>query len=103
MGWYLDGRVSAVLGTPHARADQRCAHFLPQGTAYLTDLGMTGPRDSVIGREIAPVTQRFVTGVPARFEIAKGPAVLEGALLDIDRTTGRAVSIRTVREVEHGG
>lgn len=102
MGWYLDGRVSAVLGT-HTHVQTSDARILPQGTAYLTDLGMTGPRDSVIGREIAPVTQRFVTGMPARFEVAKGPAVLEGALLDIDRTTGRAVSIRLVREVEHGG
>jgi hypothetical protein len=99
MGWYLDGRISAVLGT-HTHVQTSDARILPKGTAYLTDLGMTGPRDSVIGREIAPVTQRFVTGMPARFEVAGGPAVLEGALLDIDRTTGRAVSIRLIREME---
>lgn len=102
MGWYLDGRVSAVVGT-HTHVQTSDARILPQGTAYLTDLGMTGPRDSVIGRDIAPVTQRFVTGVPARFEVASGPAVLEGAVVDIDRTTGRAVSIRLVRETENAG
>ncbi len=102
MGWYLDGRVSAVVGT-HTHVQTSDARVLPKGTAYLTDLGMTGPRDSVIGREVAPVTQRFLSGMPVRFEVAKGPAVLEGALLDIDRTTFRAVSIRPFREIEHGG
>ncbi len=99
LGWYLDGRVAAVFGT-HTHVQTSDARVLPNGTAYLTDLGMTGPRNSVIGREIAPVTQRFVTGIPARFEVARGPAVLEGALIDIDRSSGRARSIQTVRECD---
>lgn len=99
MGWYLDGRVSAVFGT-HTHVQTSDARILPGGTAYITDLGMTGPRDSVLGRDIAPVTQRFVKGIPARFEIAKGPAVLEGVLLEVDRESGRAISITPLRESE---
>ena len=102
MGWYLDGRVSGMFGT-HTHVQTNDARILPQGTAYVTDVGMTGPRDSVIGREVAPVTQRFVTGMPARFNVATGPAVLEAALFDIDRTTHRATSISLIREVENGG
>ena len=76
------------------------ARVLPGGTAYLTDLGMTGPWDSVIGREIPTVVGKFMTGMPAKFEVASGPAALEGALVDIDRETLRAKSITLVRELE---
>ena len=99
MGWYLDGRVAAVVGT-HTHVQTSDARVLPQGTAYITDLGMTGPRDSIIGRDIAPVTQRFTTSLPARFEVASGPAVIEGALITINRATGKATSITSFREFE---
>jgi hypothetical protein len=96
MGHYLDGRVAAVFGT-HTHVQTNDAAILPKGTAYITDIGMTGPANSVIGREIAPVLKRFTTGLPAKFEIAKGPAVLEGAVIDIDRRSGKALSITPYR------
>ncbi|MDR2849462.1 MAG: TIGR00282 family metallophosphoesterase [Verrucomicrobiota bacterium] len=92
MGHYLDGRVAAVVGT-HTHVQTSDAVLLPKGTAYMTDLGMTGPAHSVIGREIAPVLKRFTTGIPAKFTVAEGPCVLEGAVLELDRASGRAVSI----------
>ncbi len=97
MGWYLDGRVSAVIGT-HSHVQTADERILPGGTAFLTDVGMTGPVDSVIGvaREIA--IQRFLTGLPHRFEPAKGPAALHAALVRIDPDSGKAVEIRRVRE-----
>lgn len=97
MGWHLDGRVAAVVGS-HTHVQTSDARFLPGGTAYCTDLGMTGPVESVIGRAIEPVLQKFLTGMPSRFDIAKGPVVLEGVLLEIEASTGRARSIRLVRE-----
>lgn len=96
MGHYLDGRVAALVGT-HTHVQTSDAMLLPKGTAYLTDLGMTGPALSVIGREIAPVTKKFLTGMPAKFDVAKGPAVLEGALLELDNATGKALSITPYR------
>ena len=96
MGHYLDGRVAAVVGT-HTHVQTSDAMILPKGTAYMTDLGMTGPMNSVIGREIAPVLKKFTTGIPAKFDVAGGPSVLEGALLEIDRQSGRAVSIEAFR------
>jgi len=96
MGFYLDGRVAAVFGT-HTHVQTSDAALLPKGTAYMTDLGMTGPYLSVIGREIEPVLKKFVIGLPSRFEVAKGPCVLEGAILEINRESGRAVSITPYR------
>lgn len=96
MGHYLDGRVTAVFGT-HTHVQTSDAVILPKGTAYMTDLGMTGPYLSVIGREIDPVLKKFTTGIPAKFEVAKGPCVLEGAILEIDRDSGKAVSITPYR------
>ncbi len=101
MGWHLDGRVSAVLGS-HTHVQTSDERLLPKGTAYLTDLGMTGPSHSVIGREVEPVMHRFLTGMPARFEVAKGPAVLEGVILDVDRTSGRVASIVRIRLHDDG-
>jgi metallophosphoesterase (TIGR00282 family) len=96
MGHYLDGRVTAVVGT-HTHVQTSDAVILPKGTAYMTDLGMTGPCHSVIGREIAPVLKKFTTGIPAKFEVAAGPCVLEGAVLELDRASGKAVSITPYR------
>jgi metallophosphoesterase (TIGR00282 family) len=96
MGYYLDGRVTAVVGT-HTHVQTSDAVVLPGGTGYLTDLGMTGPYISSIGRDLKPVTRRFLTGMPSRFDVAEGPCVLEGAVIDFDPATGKASSVETVR------
>ena len=96
MGYYLDGRVTALVGT-HTHVQTSDALVLPKGTAYLTDLGMTGPYVSSIGRDLKPVTRKFLTGMPSRFEVAEGPCVLEGAVIEFDPTTRQSVAIQTVR------
>ena len=96
MGYYLDGRVTAVVGT-HTHVQTSDALVLPKGTAYLTDLGMTGPYVSSIGRDLKPVTRKFVTGMPSRFEVADGPCVLEGAVIDFDPAVKKAISIEPFR------
>ena len=96
MGYHLDGRVSAVVGT-HTHVQTSDSEILPKGTAYLTDLGMTGPHDSVIGSEVAGILRRFRTGLPVKFTVASERVRLEGALLDIDSATGLTRSIETVR------
>lgn len=96
MGHYLDGRVTAVVGT-HTHVQTSDALVLPKGTAYLTDLGMTGPYVSSIGRDLKPVTRRFLTGLPSRFDVAEGPCVLEGAVIDFDPATKQATAIETLR------
>ena len=101
MGHYLDGRVTAVVGT-HTHVQTSDAMLLPKGTAYLTDLGMTGPYVSSIGRDLRPVTRKFVTGMPSRFEVADGPSTMEGAIIDFDPSTKRASSIETFRIREQG-
>lgn len=92
MGWHLDGRVAVVIGS-HTHVQTADERILPEGTAYLTDAGMCGPLDSVIGvkREIA--LQRFLTQMPNRFEVAGGPVLVQGALIDVDESTGRARGI----------
>lgn len=97
MGWHLDGRVAAVVGT-HTHVQTSDEKILPNGTAYITDIGMTGPTRSVIGREVEPVLRKFITGMPSRLDVAKGPAALEGVIVDVDRSTLRAVRIVRVRE-----
>jgi metallophosphoesterase (TIGR00282 family) len=97
LGRYLDGRVTAVLGT-HTHVQTSDEAILPNGTAYITDLGMTGPKDSVIGREVEPVIQRFITGMPQKFDTATGDPALEGVILDIDIRSGKARSIERIRE-----
>lgn len=97
MGWYLDGRVSAVLGT-HTHIQTADEKILPKGTAYLTDCGMTGPYDSVIGRNKDNIIQRFLTQLPTRFEMATGNVEMHGAMIDIDDKTGKAASIRRIQE-----
>jgi metallophosphoesterase (TIGR00282 family) len=96
MGRFLDGRVSAVFGT-HTHCQTSDETVFPNGTAYITDLGMTGPKDSVLGREVEPVLKKFLTGVPHRFDVAKGNPVLEGALVDVDMKTGKSRSIERLR------
>ena len=93
---YLDGRVTAVAGT-HTHVQTSDAMLLPKGTAYITDLGMTGPYVSSIGRDLRPVTRRFVTGMPARFEVADGPATLEGAIVEFAAGARTAQSITAFR------
>ena len=95
-GYYVDGRVTAVVGT-HTHVQTSDAIVLPNGTAYLTDLGMTGPYVSSIGRDLKPVTKRFVTGMPSRFDVAEGPSVLEGAVIEFDPATRKASSVEILR------
>lgn len=97
MGRYLDGRVSCIVGT-HTHVQTSDEVVLPGGTAYLTDLGMTGPKDSAIGREIDAVLGTFLTGMPAKFEVASDDVVLEGAIVNVDDSTGKATGIKRVRE-----
>ena len=94
-GWYVDGRVTAVLGT-HTHVPTADEAVLPNGTAYITDLGMTGPYDSVIGIEKEPIIHKFINQIPARFEVAKGDVRLSAVLIDADPGTGRASSIQRV-------
>ena len=96
LGYYADGRVTALVGT-HTHVQTSDAIVLPKGTAYLTDLGMTGPYVSSIGRDLKPVTRRFITGLPGRFEVAEGPSVLEGAVIEFDPVTKTASSVETLR------
>ena len=93
MGWYLDGRVSAVVGT-HTHIPTADTRILPQGTAYQTDVGMTGPYDSVIGVQKEIILRRFLTSLPVRMEAAKRGVELHSVIIEVDETTGRAVSIR---------
>ena len=97
MGWFLDGRVSAVIGT-HTHVQTADERILPGGTAYLTDAGMTAPFDSVIGIEKEAAIGRFLTQVPHRFEVARNDIRLQGAVVEIDRKTGRALDIRRIEE-----
>lgn len=96
MGWYLDGRVSAVLGT-HTHIPTADETILPQGTAYQTDVGMTGPFHSVIGMAIDTVMERFHTQMPVRFEPATEDAQLNAAVIDVDAETGKARSIERIQ------
>jgi len=96
MGWYLDGRVSAVVGS-HSHVQTADERLLPGGTAFLTDLGLTGPFDSVIGVDKELAIQRFLTGMPNRFEPARGRARVQGAVIRIDPESGRALAIERIQ------
>lgn len=102
MGHWLDGRVACVFGT-HTHVQTSDAALLPGGTAYITDLGMTGPARSVIGRKFAPVLRKFTTGIPTRFDVAEGPSKLEGAIVELPRGTRLPTSIEAVRYVQREG
>jgi metallophosphoesterase (TIGR00282 family) len=93
MGWYLDGRVSAVVGT-HTHIPTADTRILPGGTAYQTDCGMTGPYDSVIGVDTGIIIQRFLTGLPVRMESARKGVELHAVIVDVDEATGKARAIR---------
>jgi 2',3'-cyclic-nucleotide 2'-phosphodiesterase len=103
MGWHLDGRVTAIIGT-HTHVQTADERILPKGTAYLTDVGMTGPHDSIIGMEVEPSLARFLTGMPAKFEPATGNARLNAVLVEADERTGRATRVARIgyseRELE---
>ncbi|TFH36040.1 MAG: TIGR00282 family metallophosphoesterase [Dehalococcoidia bacterium] len=96
LGRYLDGRVSAVLGT-HTHVGTIDARVLPGGTAYVTDIGMVGPRDSVIGDDTHSVIQRFLTQIPSRLSVGKGPVEVNATLVSIDDNTGLAVGIERLQ------
>lgn len=98
MGRFLDGRVSAVCGT-HTHVQTADEQIFPGGTAFLCDAGMCGPSESSLGRDYEAVIHRFIHGTPIAFPIAHGPVRLCGAIIDIDETTGRAISIQRVSEV----
>ncbi len=95
LGWYLDGRVTAVVGT-HTHVPTADERVLPKGAAYITDLGMSGPYDSVIGVEKEQVIRKFLDQMPARFEVAKDNACLCGALIEADPETGHAHAIQRI-------
>ena len=99
MGWYLDGRVSAVVGT-HTHIPTADTRILPGGTAYQTDCGMTGPYDSVIGVEKEPILRKFLSSMPVKMEPAKGLVELHSVIVEVDDATGKAVAVR--RHVVHG-
>ena len=92
MGWHLDGRVTAVFGT-HTHVQTADERLLPKGTAYLTDVGMTGPLDSIIGVTVDAALGRFVSGMPSKFEAATGPARLNAIIITADPASGRASAI----------
>lgn len=94
---YLDGKVSAVVGT-HTHVQTADEQIFPGGTAFLCDGGFTGPHESVIGREIEPIIRRFITNVPQKFDVANGRVLLQGALVEVDNATGKALSIVRISE-----
>src|SRR3990167_4657521 len=96
MGWFLDGRVSAVYGT-HTHVQPADERILPRGAAYITDLGMCGPMDSVIGIERELVIEGFLSQLPRAFDVAKDNVALQGIVLEVDEDTGKALEIRRVR------
>lgn len=92
LGRFMDGRISALVGT-HTHTQTADEQIFPGGTAFLCDAGMCGPVESCLGREIAPIVQRFLTGRPIMYPVAKGPVKLHGAMIDVDERTGRALRI----------
>ncbi|HVU08380.1 MAG TPA: TIGR00282 family metallophosphoesterase [Verrucomicrobiae bacterium] len=94
---FLDGQVSAVVGT-HTHVQTADEQIFPGGTAYLSDAGFTGPHESVLGREIEPVIKKFLTAMPQRFEVAKNNVILHGAVIEIDEVSGKAIQIQRVAE-----
>jgi len=101
MGWHLDGKVSAVVGT-HTHVPTADERILPQGTAFQSDAGMCGPLESVIGSQIEPVLERFHNQLPTRFGVGRGVVRLNGVLITLDPASGRALVIERVRRDWHG-
>lgn len=100
MGWYLDGRVSALVGT-HTHVQTHDEQVMPEGTAYVTDVGMTGPSDGVLGVEREAVLRKFITQMPVRFNPAKGSWHFHAVLVSIDEQSGKALKIQLIRIHEH--
>lgn len=96
LGWYLDGLVSCVFGT-HTHVQTADEKLLPKGTAYITDIGMTGPFDSVIGRKKEQILERFLTQMPVRFQMAEEDLQLHGAIVEVDAKTARSLSIKRIQ------
>jgi len=101
MGRFLDGKVTAVVGT-HTHVQTADEQIFPNGTAFLCDAGMCGPKESVLGREIAPILERYLTQMPKRFDIADGPVQFNGALIEVDEATGKATGIQRINAVHPG-
>ncbi len=97
LGWYLDGEVSAIIGT-HTHVQTADEKILPGGTAFLSDAGMTGALDGVIGRKKEQILARFITQMPTKFEMAEGDIQLQGAIVDVDEKTGKANSIKRIQK-----
>ncbi|MCC7101461.1 MAG: TIGR00282 family metallophosphoesterase [Fimbriimonadaceae bacterium] len=95
-GWHVDGRATAIVGT-HTHVQTADEQILPEGTAYITDVGMSGPHNGVIGMDRSIVVRRFVTGMPAKFEVANGPGVVHGACIAVDAKTHLATDIERIR------
>ena len=95
MGWYLDGRVNCVVGT-HTHIQTADERILPEGTAYITDLGMVGPWNSVLGVQTERILEKFITCRPVRFDLAEGPNVFSAVLLEIDDATNKTTAIERV-------
>jgi metallophosphoesterase (TIGR00282 family) len=97
LGWYLDGKVAAVMGT-HTHVQTADERVLPKGTGYITDAGMTGPTDSVIGMEKSVVLKKFVTQLPQRFEVGKDDVEVQGVLLTLEENSNRCLSVERIKE-----
>lgn len=95
MGWFLDGKVSCVFGT-HTHIPTADERILPQGTGFITDVGMTGPYDSVIGRRVDQILQRFLSNIPSKSEVAEHNVQLRGLLVEVDPATGKAISVERI-------
>jgi metallophosphoesterase (TIGR00282 family) len=95
MGWFLDGKVSCVFGT-HTHIPTADERILPRGTAFVTDVGMTGPYDSVIGRRVEQILERFLSNLPVKSDVAEGNIQLRGLLVEVDPTTGKAISVERI-------
>ena len=101
MGWFLDGKVSCVFGT-HTHIPTADERVLPQGTGFITDVGMTGPYDSVIGRRVDQILERFLTSLPHKSEVAEGNVQLRGLVVDVDAATGKARSVERLTRMLNG-
>lgn len=102
LGWFLDGKVTAVLGT-HTHVQTADARILEHGTAYMTDVGMTGPRDSVLGVKKELIINRFLTQMPVKFEAASGPIQINAVVINVDDSTGKALSIIPIQKTAEVG
>src|SRR5690606_37321554 len=99
LGWYLDGRVSVVLGT-HTHVQTHDERILPNGTAYVTDVGMVGSYEGILGMQKQPILQKFLTQLPVRFTVDEGKWQFHGVYIEIDEASGKAKAIKLIRQYE---